>query len=132
MTTKIPFRKTIPGRILCILLVLILAAGAAVGVLFALDPNDCRIFEGVTVGGVDLSGMTRREARDALTAALEESLYSQPLAVLLPEEVLSIDPGVSGVTVDVTEAVRAAYAYGRKDEATENQLPLLPWMQWNL
>ena len=130
MTTKIPFRKTIPGRILCILLVMILAAGAAVGALFALDPNDCRIFDGVTVGGVDLGGMTRREARDALSAALEESLYSQPLTVQLPEEVLSIAPGVSGVTVDVAEAVRAAYAYGRKDEATESQLPLLPWMQW--
>ena len=45
------------------------------GCQFFLDPHDNRIVEGVTIGGMDVGGMTRREALDALTnTALETVL----------------------------------------------------------
>ena len=131
MKTKKSFLKNAFGRLLCVLLVLALLAAGGIGVLFFTDPNGCRIFDGVTIGGLDVGGMTTGEAQNALTAALKESLYANALTVQLPEEELSLTSEALGATVNIRKAVSTAYAYGRKETATEQNIPLLPYLKLN-
>lgn len=114
-------------------LVLVLALGV-VGILaysVLTDPYDCRIAPGVTLGGVDVSGMSKKEARAALNAALKESLYAYPLTVQLPKEEISLTSEDLGAKVDVSDAVSAAYDFGREETATEQAIPLLPYLTLN-
>ena len=73
MKNKKPFLKSVAGRICCVILTLAVLIGGYFGITALLDPYDCRIVEGVTIGGLDVGGMTWVEARKALTAALERS-----------------------------------------------------------
>jgi len=123
--------KTLPGRIGSVLLALAIVIGGYFGISAALDPYDCRMAEGVTIGGLEVGGMTRGEARQALKAAIEESIASQPLTVRLPEENLILYPEDSGVRVSLRKAVSAAYACGRDEEYTSPETPLLPYLKLN-
>ena len=123
--------KKILITLLCLILVLILAAGGYVGYVALTDPNDCRMFDGVTIGGLDVGGMTKGEARKALDTALAESLYSHALTVELPEETLTLTTDLLAAEVDIRSAVQAAYAFGREDAALEPAIPLLPYLTLN-
>ncbi len=131
MKTKKPFLKSALGRFLCVLLTLALLVAGGIGILFFTDPNSCRIFDGVTIGGLDVGGMTTGEAQKALTAALEDSLYSHVLTVQLPEEEISLTSDVLKASVNVRKAVSAAYDYGRKETAAEQNILLLPYLKLN-
>jgi len=125
------FLKSLPGRVCCVLLGLALLAGGYFGITALLDPHDCRMMEGVTIGGLDVGGMTKGEAKKALTAALEQSLYVQPLTVHLPQEDVLLPPELSGAAVDVRKAVKDAYSYGRKPETLSGEFSLLPYLKLN-
>lgn len=125
------FLNSLPGRICSILLALALLAGGYFGVTALLDPHDSRMLEGVTIGTLDVGTMTRAEAKKALSAALEESLYAQSMTVRLPEESISISPKDSNVKVDIRKAVRDAYRYGRDDQVLSGEFSLLPYLTQN-
>ena len=80
------------------------------------DPYDCRIVDGISIDGVDLSGLTKGEAKKALRTAAEETILSQPLTVVLPEETLTFAPKDIKLKLNVRQAVADAYAVGRKTE----------------
>ena len=93
--------------------------GALVGVVLVLlgliayrQSYDGRIMPGVQVGGVDVSGLTRNEAREALVAAfgpLEDgavTVHSEAGDVVLPYDRL-------GRSVDFDAMVDRAAAVGR-------------------
>lgn len=121
--------QSLPGRIGCGLLALILAAAMGFGIYAALDPCDLRMAEGVTVGGLDIGGMKKGEARRALKAALAESLGSRPLVVRLPEADLTLEPAQTRIRTDLSKAIRAAWAVGRDPERTEPDVSLLPFLK---
>jgi len=131
MKHKKPFLKSVFGCVCCTILGLAVLVGGYFGITALMDPYDCRIMEGVTIGGLDVGGMTQAEARKALTAALESSLYTQSLSVVLPEGTITLTPEASGASVNVKDIVRAAYACGRDQEAGERQFSLLPWLEIN-
>lgn len=83
-----PQKSVSPRRIITVAVICVLVpALAAVGFFFvrpALDPYHCRMADGVSVAGVDVGGMTKGEARKALQAALDETLYRENLTVELP------------------------------------------------
>lgn len=118
-------------RIFLICLVLVLIAGGVFLLCRAMDPYDNRILAGVSIGGLDVGGMTKREARDALTAALEESLTGMVLEISLPDDTLSLSPADTQVRVNVRKAVNAAYRYGRTETAAETacEIGLLPYLK---
>ncbi len=122
-------RVSLPVIFLSAVLVLILAVVGVFAYIVVTDPYDCRIAGGVTIGGLDVGGMSKQEARAALTASLEDSLYAVPLTVHLPEEDLSLYPAESGLKVNIREAVNDAYRYGRKDTVTSQTLSLLDYME---
>lgn len=112
-----------------ILLSCILALGCIGLILYAVDPYHFRMADGVRVGTVDVSGMTSVQARKAVQAALEDTLYTKALEIQLPEETLYLSPEQTQPKVDVRAAVRAAYAYGRKDTQTQQIISLLPFLE---
>lgn len=100
-------------------LLLLLGLGIA-GILWATKT----IPEGVTVGGLNVGGMTRWEAGTALKASLEQNLYSRDLLVVLPEETLTLTPKEMGVKVRVNRILKDACA-----KASETGL--LPYLECN-
>lgn len=114
------------GIVLAALLGLALVAGGVAGILALTDPYDCCMAPGVTLGGLELGGLTRGQAKKALTQALEETVYAQELTVLLPEECLTLSPEELGLKGQVSAAIRDAYRLGRKTEGRE--LGLRPYL----
>ena len=71
-----------------------------------------RIYPGVSVGGVDLSGLSQEEAAVLLTQRLD---YPQRGRIVFQEgtQVWSATPGELGLFVDVQNSALAAYTVGR-------------------
>lgn len=123
------YRRPAPLIASLLLLVLLLTLGLWWGISAALDPYDCRMAPEVTIGGLDVAGMTKSEARKALTTALKESLYAHALTVQLPEAELTLTSEQLSASVKVGQAVRRAYALGREDGPFDPELSLLPWLK---
>ncbi|MGM9549001.1 MAG: VanW family protein [Faecousia sp.] len=126
-------RRRIVVAVICAA-VLVLGAGAFFLVRALLDPYDCRIVPNVTVAGLDVSGMTKVEARKALQTALNETLYNHDLEVALPMESIFFSPADTGVQVNIREAVDAAYRVGRSDDGlptTACDIDLSPCLRVN-
>lgn len=109
-----------------ILLILLLLLGGFFLLRAVTDPYDCRIVENVSIGGVEVGGMTRTEARKALKAAAEETILSRPLTVFLPEEVWDLEP--SSLKLHVRQAVSDAYSLGREQTAGSKALSLSDYL----
>ncbi|MGO5114101.1 VanW family protein [Candidatus Avoscillospira sp. LCP25S3_F1] len=71
------------------------------------------ILPGVSVAGVDVGGMSREEAKAAAQKAVDATYGTETLKVTLPDRTLSFAPADTKVSVDVDQAVEAAWNYGR-------------------
>lgn len=113
---------------LCAGLACAVVAAGIYGILTLADPYHRKIVEGVSFGTVDLSNMTKGQAKKALNA-----VYKNPtMTVSFPDfglpleesgtmslSSLSITPDGAGVYVDTAGALQAAYAVGRTEEAQD-------------
>lgn len=113
---------------------------AVPAILRAMDPYGGKIAPGVTVGTVDLSGLSRSEAKKALTDCYSNS--EDPMVVSFPGVssildgtgegdsflTLTLSSDETGAKLDAGEAAREAYAVGRKSDIAMNRLPLLPYL----
>ena len=124
---SVSFRRIVTVAVICVL-VLALAAVGFFLVRPALDPYHCRMADGVSIAGVDVGGMTKGEARKALQAALDETLYRENLTVALPMESITLSPADTGVQVDVRAAVNDAYRMGRSDGSLPGNMDLRPYL----
>ena len=111
-----------------LLLALILGAGllALLAVSFL-----GKIADGVTIGGLEIGGMNRWQASHALKEAAGETVLSQKLTLVLPEETLELTPEEMGLTLRSHEAIRDAYRVGRKADAAQAHLALTPYLEVN-
>ena len=110
---------------------LALGIGGFFGIRAVTDPLDNRMAEGVSIGGLSVAGMKKSEARDALTQALEDTLYTLALDVQLPDEGFSLSPAALEFKADVNQAVTDAYAIGRKVFPENTALGLTPYLTMN-
>lgn len=78
----------------------------------AMDPYGGKICPGVTVGGVELGGLSRRQAEKALEAAT--GYDKNDMVLSLPGTTLRLTPKDTGVKLDTKGAIAAAYGYGRE------------------
>ena len=81
--------------------------------------------EGLSIGGLDIGGMTAMEAHRLLKQELAESLCLQPLVVQLPEETLEIPPKSCGLKVNTGKVLFDA-VHGNFDP--EGKLSLEPYL----
>ena len=87
------------------------------------------IAAGVKVAGVDVGGMTKKDAAEAVAAA-SASYGSDSLVVTVLDKQLEIDPSVSGANLDVSAAVKEAFRYGTEENPTKN-VDIIPYLNLN-
>jgi lipoprotein-anchoring transpeptidase ErfK/SrfK len=90
---------------------LLVFGGAAFAAVRYEHTHADRIMPGVTVAGVDVSGMTREEAIAAVRAPIAERL-SEPLTVTVGNDHWTVTPQTLGRRAAVAAAVRAAFSAG--------------------
>ena len=67
---------------------------------------------GVSVGGVDVGGMSKAEARALLVREIGDRL-GRPVQVRTPAGTVTVVPGSSGIGIDLDRALAEAYSSGR-------------------
>jgi vancomycin resistance protein YoaR len=80
-----------------------------------------KIYRNVFYSGVNLSGMTRAEARDTLAAHFEKVLNSK-ITVTVNDQSVKAKPIDMGLTFDFDRAVESAYRVGRDGDFANNLL----------
>jgi lipoprotein-anchoring transpeptidase ErfK/SrfK len=102
-----------------------LIAGASVGLLVVLGSGTAyaayrydsstagEILAGITVGGVDVSGMTRDEAVREVRERAEETLYDD-ISIRAAGQTWVVTPASLGMTADVESAVAQAYSVAQE------------------
>ena len=131
-----PEKKSGPGAVVIIFTVLAICFSIAACGLFAsklglsISLPGKTISPGVTVAGVDVGGLTRRQAVDAVTEAVGDSYSSQSLVVTVQDQQLEISPAVSGAALDVDAAVEEAFLYGT-EENPEKTVDIIPFLNLN-
>ena len=71
------------------------------------------IYEGVRMGTVDLSGMSRQEARAALEEQYGGAVVGEVINIHVGGKDFSLSAEESGLQYDISDSVELAYAYGR-------------------
>ena len=100
------------------------AAVAAVGVSLALGltlygaAHEGAVYQGVSVAGIDLGGMSAEEARDALDAGFA-SYMNTGLFLEHEGQLYAIAPAEAGMTIDVEATVARAMGVGRSGSVWE-------------
>lgn len=72
------------------------------------------ILDQVSVAGVDVGGMTKAEAVNAVRRATSSTYTAKPLTIKFGKDEETIPSSVSGASLDVEAAIDAAHAYGRQ------------------
>lgn len=107
-----------------------------------MDPYNGQIVSDVFVGGVEIGGLTKGEAKKALQAAFGEQFSQktmeisfseagtvlEKLNIRYPANSLLISPEESHAKLDAAAAVKAAYALGRTDLDGSRTMSLLPYL----
>ena len=137
-------RKIILISLCSVAAVLLIGVIASLVYLFAIDPNDGKILNNVSVAGINVGNMTKSEAKAAIRAATDNTYSQQDLVIDFPDLQLRLSPADTGAALDVNAAVDAAYDYGRtgtpeeKEQAlvasmnSEHPVALLPYLTLNL
>ena len=77
-----------------------------------------RIYEGITIGGVEVGGMTRSEAKAAIREDMKAAT-SQPIILVNGDQQFSLDPRAAGIAVDLDQTVERAFSFGREGSIVE-------------
>ncbi len=114
-TAAKPWRLIVITALL--LVMTIAAAAASCYVYYVIHPyeNYDRILPNVYCAGVELSGMTQAEAKQAIEEAFREPVHS--LRVVLPDCEYTFQPEQKGLTLNSESIASRAYAYGRSDRS---------------
>lgn len=137
-------RKIMIISICSVIAALLIGLIATLVYVFAIDPNDGKILNNVSVGGVNVGNMTRSEAKAALRAATKNTYTQQDMVIVFPDAQIYLSPADTGVALDINAAIDAAYDYGRVGTKEENAqalaasmnaehpIALLPYLNLNL
>lgn len=80
-----------------------------------------KIFNGVTVSGIDIGGMTVQEAKDYLSGRVDYDIKTQKIVLTFEDNQWSFDRDTLKLTVDVEKAAQLAYETGRTGNTEEQQ-----------
>lgn len=121
-----PKRKSRVKKVLlltvCTILILALVCGLLwVWYFLGWPTDDGLILNNVTVAGINLGGMSKEQAAQALHTATDQTYPSQDMVVLLPDTTLRFSPADTGAQLDVDAVIQAAYDYGRRGTYEERE-----------
>lgn len=133
-------RKIVLISLCSVAAVLLIGIIAALVYLFAIDPNDGRILNNVSIAGINVGNMSKSEARAAIKAATDNTYTQQDMVIDFPDIQMRFSPADTGAALDVDAVIDAAYDYGRvgteeeKEQAlaasmnAEHPVALLPYL----
>ena len=137
-------RKIILISLCSVAAVLLMSIIGALVYLFAIDPNDGKILNNVSVAGINIGNMSKSEARAAIRAATDGTYTQQDMVIHFPNIHLHLSPADTGAQLDVNRLVDDAFDYGRTGTEEERQqaldasmnsehpIALLPYLNLNL
>ena len=108
---------------LLVLLILVLI-GVTAGLLYYsrnADPYDQKLLPNISIAGVNVGGMTRKEAVQAIQDTVGSSYSDNDMVIHLDEETLTLPAADTLALLNVENAVEAAYCIGREGTAEEQQ-----------
>lgn len=115
--------KTLIGVLIAFIVILIL--GLLFSTVFALaTSNSNTVIKGVSIKDIDVSGLTREQALEKLTAAFNNKV-SQKITLKHNEFELEVVPRQFGVSFDLDKAIDLAYNKGRAGNIFENNYEIL-------
>lgn len=97
---------------------------------FSISLPNQTIASGVKVAGVDVGGLTKNQAIDAVNASVGDSYSSTALAVTVLDQTLEIAPSVACVNFDAEAAVEDAFHYGTPENPAKT-VDILPCLNLN-
>lgn len=103
--------------------VLVALLGTIAGILYVniTDPYNNRILNNVCAAGINLGGMTRREAEDALEEQFRELYTSTDMVVTISDTTLTFTPADTKISLDAEALAEDAYRYGRTGSKSEQE-----------
>ena len=85
---------------------------------------------GVTVAGVDVGGLTRKQAEEAVANEVGDSYSTDSMIVTVLDQRLEITPAVSGANLDISAAVSEAFQYGTAGNPAKD-VDIIPYLNLN-
>ena len=105
----------------CILIPLLVLGMLGYYFFFMYEPDDQKILPNVTVAGVDVGGLSKEQAISAVQTEYAAVLAKDPMTVVILDQELQLTPEQTGVSLDVTAAVEAAYELGRTGSSVQRK-----------
>lgn len=106
----------------CSVILVVLISLIVLMLVHAFQPgDDGRILNNVYAAGINLSGMTVEEARNALHLATDNTFTKKDMVITLPDGTIVLSPTETGAKLDVDKVVEAAYNYGRDGSDAANK-----------
>lgn len=109
-----------------VVLALLIGSIIGISVMFSSQPDDGLIQKGVMAAGVDLSGMTPEQAKQALEAATADTYTKLDMTVTVLDTTIALSPKDTGAKLNVDAVIEAAYKYGRETGKTQNRSYIVP------
>lgn len=143
-------RKAIKNQRIAIIVgcsvLLVLITAIIIGILVGGkgQKDDGKILPNVYAAGINLGGMTRQEATNALHLVTDNTFSVKDMAINLPDDAFSISAIDSGALLDVDAVVNAALNYGRTGSQrdyekayesaknTTHTIALLPYLELDM
>ena len=117
-------RKIILISLCCVSIALLLGVIASLVYIFAIDPNDGKILNNVSVAGINIGNMTKSEAKAAIHAATDGTYSQRDMVIHFPDIDMHLSPADTGAKLDVDTLVNDAFDYGRVGTEEERQQAL--------
>lgn len=107
-------------KILIIVICVLIAALAFTTFMFMQQNDDGLALEGVSVEGIDISGMTKEEALAATSQVSQNILAKVDLSIDFDGEISKFTANDLGLTTDYNQVIEQAMAYGHSGSFFEN------------
>lgn len=136
-------RKKIMLICVCSVAVVLLIA-CIIGIWLLIPKDDGLILNNITAAGVNLGGMTKEEATEALHKATDGTYTQKNMVVELPDNIIELSPADTGAKLNVEAVIEEAYGYGREGTREEREqakaealtstrhIALLPYLELNV
>ena len=117
----LPGKEKSKVRVFLLLAALLLAIGiaAVIVIMGNADPYGGKILENVHVAGIDVGGMTQKEALSAISSGIGSDYYDRDITVVIGKYELLLSSEKLHPELDLSGAVSTAYAYGRTGNAVQ-------------
>ena len=111
--------------VISIILSVVLVLALFISTIFALvNMNSNKIMSGITIEGIDVSGLTKEEAQSKMQTIYEEKKQKE-IGIKYQEYETSLNPTLMEVNYELEKAVDEAYLIGKKDNIFVNNYNIL-------